>query len=229
MEEPDPISMRSGVLEEKLISDIPLTPSNTLSLLAVDLVVYGACRCPEFVNVNLEVPKHPLGAAWTCQQLRNKSNEDLHKLWYVLLKERNMLLTLEQEAKRQRLPMPSPERLEKVVDSMDALDKVVQEREDALRLLQTGQERARPGAWRRDIFGRIIWHKFKQWPIPWHLNKRYNKKRFFAMPYVDHFVRLRIEKQARLKARKQSLEKKKEKRLQEKFPHLSEAQKSSSV
>lgn len=41
---------------------------------------------------------------------------------------------------------------------MDALDKVVQEREDALRLLQTGQERARPGAWRRDIFGRIIWY-----------------------------------------------------------------------
>ncbi|XP_011792387.1 PREDICTED: uncharacterized protein LOC105508189 [Colobus angolensis palliatus] len=76
-----------------------------------------------------------------------------------------------------------------VVDSMDALDKVVQEREDALRLLQTGQERARPGAWRRDIFGRIIWHKFKQWVIPWHLNKRYNRKRFFAMPYVDHFLR----------------------------------------
>ena len=98
------------------------------------------------------------GASWTCQQLRNKSNEDLHKLWYVLLKERNMLLPLEQEAKRQRLPMPSPERLEKVVDFMDAVDKVVQEREDALRLLQTGQEKPRPGAWRRDIFGRIIWY-----------------------------------------------------------------------
>ncbi|XP_069881943.1 large ribosomal subunit protein uL29m [Dipodomys merriami] len=167
------------------------------------------------------------GAAWTCQQLRNKSNEDLHKLWYVLLKERNMLLTLEQEAKRQRLPMPSPERLEKVIESMDALDKVVQEREDALRLLQTGQEKARPGAWRRDIFGRIIWHKFKQWPVPWYLNKRYNKKRFFAMPYVDRFIRLRLEKQARIKARKRSLEKKKEKFLKEKFPHLSEAQKSS--
>ncbi|XP_046515581.1 39S ribosomal protein L47, mitochondrial [Equus quagga] len=169
------------------------------------------------------------GAAWTCQQLRNKSNEDLHKLWYVLLKERNMLLTLEQEAKRQRLPMPSPERLEKVVESMDALDKVVQEREDALRLLQTGQENARPGAWRRDIFGRIIWHKFKQWPIPWYLNKRYNRKRFFAMPYVERFTRLRLEKQARIEARKKSLEKKKEKFLQEKFPHLSKAQKSSLV
>ncbi|XP_061271280.1 large ribosomal subunit protein uL29m isoform X1 [Bos javanicus] len=169
------------------------------------------------------------GASWTCQQLRNKSNEDLHKLWYVLLKERNMLLTLEQEAKRQSLPMPSPERLEKVVDSMDALDKVVQEREDALRLLQTGQEKPRPGAWRRDIFGRIIWHKFKQWPIPWYLNKRYNRKRFFAMPYVERFVRLRIEKQARIKARKISLARKKEKFLQKKFPHLSEAQKSSAA
>ncbi|XP_014448865.1 39S ribosomal protein L47, mitochondrial [Tupaia chinensis] len=166
------------------------------------------------------------GASWTCQQLRNKSNEDLHKLWYVLLKERNMLLTLEQEAKRQRLPMPSPERLDKVIDSMDALDQVVQEREDALRLLQTGQEKARPGAWRKDLFGRVIWHKFKQWPLPWHLNKRYNRKRFFAMPYVDHFVRLRLEKHARSEARKKSLQKKKEKFLQEKFPDLSETQNS---
>uniref|UniRef100_A0A286X977 Large ribosomal subunit protein uL29m n=1 Tax=Cavia porcellus TaxID=10141 RepID=A0A286X977_CAVPO len=148
------------------------------------------------------------GAAWTCQQLRNKSNEDLHKLWYILLKERNMLLTLEQEAKRQSSPMPSPEWLEKV------------EKEDALRLLQTDQERARPATWLRDIFGRIVWHKFKQWPIPWYLNKRYNRKRFFAMPYADHFVRLKLEKQAYIKARKTHLDKKKQKALQEKFPHL---------
>jgi large subunit ribosomal protein L47 len=64
------------------------------------------------------------GASWTCQQLRNKSNEDLLKLWYVLLKERNMFLTLEQEAKLQRLPMPNPEHLEKVIDCMDALDRL---------------------------------------------------------------------------------------------------------
>ncbi|XP_012968506.1 39S ribosomal protein L47, mitochondrial isoform X2 [Mesocricetus auratus] len=140
-----------------------------------------------------------------------------------------MLLTLEQEAKRQRLPMPSPERLEKVVDSMDALDKVVQEREDALRLLQTGQEKARPGAWRRDIFGQIFWHKFKQWPIPWYLNKKHNRKRFFTMPYVDRFIRLRVEKQARIEARKKSLQRKKERILQAKFPHLSEDRKSSTV
>lgn len=35
-------------------------------------------------------------------------------LRYVLLKEKNMLVTLEQEARRQRLQMPSPERLRKV-------------------------------------------------------------------------------------------------------------------
>ena len=33
---------------------------------------------------------------------------------YLLLKEKNMLLTIEQEAKRQRVSMPSPERLKKV-------------------------------------------------------------------------------------------------------------------
>ncbi|XP_011814059.1 PREDICTED: 39S ribosomal protein L47, mitochondrial [Colobus angolensis palliatus] len=102
------------------------------------------------------------GAAWTCQQLRNKSNEDLHKLWYVLLKERNMLLTLEQEAKRQRLPMPSPERLDKI-----------------------------------------------------------------ALCFF--YSRLECEKRARIKARKENLEKKKAKILLKKFPHLAEAQKSSLV
>ncbi|XP_036611639.1 39S ribosomal protein L47, mitochondrial-like, partial [Trichosurus vulpecula] len=160
-------------------------------------------------------------AARTCEQLRYKSNEDLHKLWYVLLKERNMLLTLEQEAKRQRLPMPSPERLDKVSESMDALDKVVQERDDALRLLQTGQERPRPGAWRKDIFGCIIWHKYKQWPIPWYLNKRYNRKRFYAMPYTEQFVRLRLEKYLHGEAKKKNLQSKKQKMLQRKFPPMS--------
>lgn len=58
--------------------------------------------------------------------------------------------------------MPSLEWLEKVVDSIGALDKIVQEREDALSLLQTAQEKARPGVWRRNIFGRIVWHKVQE-------------------------------------------------------------------
>lgn len=40
---------------------------------------------------------------------------------------------------------------------MTRLDTIVKEREDALRLLQTGREKARPGAWRRNVFGKTFW------------------------------------------------------------------------
>lgn len=99
-----------------------------------------------------------------------------------------MLLTLQQEARRQRIQMPSPERLRKVSvifrtylqqccrnaklhlggtlsnwlssqveRSMLRLETVVKERETALRLLQTGQEKGRPGDWRRNLFGYVYW------------------------------------------------------------------------
>lgn len=54
------------------------------------------------------------GRSWKVDELRIKSNTDLHKLWYVLLKERNMLLTMEEEAKQQCQLFPSPERIDKV-------------------------------------------------------------------------------------------------------------------
>ncbi|XP_062901832.1 39S ribosomal protein L47, mitochondrial [Mobula hypostoma] len=157
------------------------------------------------------------GAPWTAKQLRLKSNEDLHKLWYVLLKEKNMLLTIEQEAKRQRLQMPSPERLKKVERSMTRIDTIVHEREKALRLLQTGQQRSYPGAWRKTIFGQTYWYKFKEWPIPWYLNKIYRRKRFYTPAYVDIFVRRQIEKYLRKKNRV----KKKQPVLQEKISQAS--------
>ncbi|KAG9351225.1 hypothetical protein JZ751_025116 [Albula glossodonta] len=153
------------------------------------------------------------GAPWTAKQLRTKSNEDLHKLWYVLLKEKNMLLTIEQEAKRQRLSMPSPERLKKVERSMIRLDTVVKEREDAIRLLQTGQERARPGAWRRNIFGYTYWYKFKEFAIPWYMNQRYKRKQFFTPQFVNPFIRLRLEKHLREKIREKRAERSRQRKL----------------
>uniref|UniRef100_A0A672RMR5 Large ribosomal subunit protein uL29m n=1 Tax=Sinocyclocheilus grahami TaxID=75366 RepID=A0A672RMR5_SINGR len=121
------------------------------------------------------------GAPWTAKQLRLKSKENLHKLWYVFLKEKNMLLTLEQEAKRQRLPMPSPERLKKVERSIMRLDTVVKEREDSLRLLQTGQERGRPGEWRRNVFWQnLLVSK----------SNEYKRQRFFEPSHVAPYTRL---------------------------------------
>ncbi|KAM9316557.1 large ribosomal subunit protein uL29m [Gastrophryne carolinensis] len=160
------------------------------------------------------------GDSWTVNQLREKSSEDLHKLWYVLLKENNMLLSLEQESKRQRLAMPSPERLYKVTKSMENLDLVVTERETALRLLQTGQEKARPGEWRKDCFGETTWHRFKEWPIPWYLNKRHMQKKFYALPYVDHYDRLRLEKKLRTEAKLRNAAKHKQRKLERKFPPI---------
>ncbi|KAL6458177.1 hypothetical protein MHYP_G00334070 [Metynnis hypsauchen] len=158
------------------------------------------------------------GAPWTAKQLRAKSNEDLHKLWYVLLKEKNMLFTIEQEAKRQRVQMPSPERIKKVERSMRRLDTVVKEREDALRLLQTGQEKGRPGEWRRNVFGKNFWYRFREHPIPWFMNRRYKRKRFYTPPFVAPYTRLSLEKHLRSKARREAREKRKQQKLSEMFP-----------
>ncbi len=54
------------------------------------------------------------GRPWSVDDLRIKSNSDLHKLWYVLHKERNMLLTMEEIYKNKCESFPSPERIAKV-------------------------------------------------------------------------------------------------------------------
>lgn len=131
-----------------------------------------------------------------------------------------MLLTIEQESKRQRVQMPSPERLKKLDRSMKRLDTVVKEREDALRMLQTGEERARPGAWRKSLFGHVYWYRFKEHAIPWYMNKRYKRKRFYTPGFVIPHIRLRIEKHLRAKVRKSNLEQQKQIRLKEMFPQM---------
>lgn len=61
----------------------------------------------------LRVKDRP-GRPWSADELRLKSNTDLHKLWYVLLKERNMLLTMKNLREQRAQKFANPERLDKV-------------------------------------------------------------------------------------------------------------------
>lgn len=99
------------------------------------------------------------GRAWRIDELRIKSNEDLHRLWYVLVKERNMLMTMEEAAKEAIENMPSPERIDKVEESMKNIEEVILERNRAYWELEVGDAKpaSRPKAFRRDMFGRWRW------------------------------------------------------------------------
>ncbi len=83
-------------------------------------------------------------SAWSADELRIKSNVDLHKLWFVLLKERNMLLTMEHECNDKVELFPSPERIDKVNISMANIETVVRERNRAYHMLEVGTTGERP-------------------------------------------------------------------------------------
>ena len=62
--------------------------------------------------------------------MRRKSFDDLHKLWYVLYKERNLLLTEREKTRRGLRPMLKPDenRYIKVKKSMAGIKVVINER-----------------------------------------------------------------------------------------------------
>ncbi|KAL2466919.1 ribosomal protein L29 family protein [Abeliophyllum distichum] len=68
------------------------------------------------------------GRSWKAPELRLKSWDDLNKLWYVLLKEKNMLMTQHQMLNAQNLRFPNPERIPKVRKSMCRIKHVLTER-----------------------------------------------------------------------------------------------------
>ncbi|KAK2040290.1 MRP-L47-domain-containing protein [Colletotrichum somersetense] len=100
-------------------------------------------------NKLMQTPKEDQshGRAWTVEELRKKSWEDLHTLWYVCLKERNRISTTSRERERRKLGFgayEANERDETVVTTMKAIKHVLTERfyvwEDARKLAEEDPE-----------------------------------------------------------------------------------------
>lgn len=70
----------------------------------------------------------PYGRPWFARELRMKSFEDLHKLHFVLLQERNKLLSEKLRRRNLGLVLPSPERWQNVRHSMARLQTIMSER-----------------------------------------------------------------------------------------------------
>ncbi|CAL5220973.1 g3080 [Coccomyxa viridis] len=75
-----------------------------------------------------EGEKVTAGRSWSAEDLRRKSWDDLHKLWYVLLKERNLLLSERDRYKAAGQVMPNGRRMTKVRKSMCRIKYVLYER-----------------------------------------------------------------------------------------------------
>lgn len=90
----------------------------------------------EFYDAKHEtnIPENPVaGRAWAASELRRKSFTDLHKLWFVLLKERNVLLTESTRARRFNMRIKSPMRKTYVRKSMGRIKQVLADRRKAYR------------------------------------------------------------------------------------------------
>ncbi|XP_074109624.1 mitochondrial ribosomal protein L47 [Cotesia typhae] len=121
-----------------------------------------------------------VGRSWNKDELRLKSNEDLHKLWYILLKEKNMLLTMEHACNQAYEYFPNPERRDKVEESMSNLEEVVRERNIAYHELETGDHGERPSRYVDNQLGLRYRYKFLEHIIPAFMNKSWREKHIFS-------------------------------------------------
>jgi len=113
------------------------------------------------------------GCSWSKDLLRRKSAVELHQLWFVLLKERNMLNTQEYYCLDNDKPIPGPDRLDKVAESMSNLRDVIDEREHAKNMILYGRKDKEGGEMRKSSVGAVYYHKYKEHLLPKHLNRNY--------------------------------------------------------
>ena len=85
----------------------------------------------EFFDVKKPNEIVTTGRAWTVADVRRKSFDDIHKLWFVLYKECNLLLSEREKGRRNQRPVLAVEehRYIKVKRSMAAIKQVLSERQ----------------------------------------------------------------------------------------------------
>lgn len=128
-----------------------------------------------------------VGRAWKLDELRIKSNTDLHKLWYVLLKERNMLYTMEHECNDQVRLFPNPERIDKVQESMNNIETVIRERNVAYYKLETGETGERPVEDVVNLLGLSEKYQKQEYHLPKFMNSRWVRS-YFEHGYINSFA-----------------------------------------
>lgn len=136
------------------------------------------------------------GRAWMKEELRNKSSSDLHKLWYILLKERNMLMTMEDECKRLNRLFPSPERVDKVQISMNNLEGVVTERNKIYYELEVGElAYVRKEEETNTLLGVKGVYQTREYLVPKEINDEWKRdRRYYGSNSISKFLRFYREK-----------------------------------
>lgn len=172
-------------------------------------------------NWNENEIKH--GRSWLLPELRIKSSSDLHKIWYVLLKERNMLKTMEHEHKIQWKFWANPERLDKVEESMKNIETVVVERNRAYYELETGMKgESAPHAVLYNELGLKASTRLTEHNISLQQNKQWqeeNPRKFFGFA-ARKFLKKYNEKQFVEKKKAKTRDKNHVIRLLSRFPDL---------
>ncbi|KAL5996087.1 hypothetical protein ACLOJK_026160 [Asimina triloba] len=123
---------RSADDDKPVVYGIDSVYSLYCTLFWEQLHIYEKYKLYVKVNLSCELgvdePPDAQCRSWKASELRLKSWDDLHKLWYVLLKEKNMLMTQRQMLHAQNLRFSNPERIPKVRKSMCRLKHVLTER-----------------------------------------------------------------------------------------------------
>ncbi|XP_014479560.1 PREDICTED: 39S ribosomal protein L47, mitochondrial [Dinoponera quadriceps] len=220
----------------KLFTNLSLTSSIVASPKHAFLRRIPALHCA-FIHITserrdlmefFENPEHwgkmeiKVGRSWRMEELRLKSNSDLHKLWFVLMKERNMLMTMEEACKEAYEIFPNPERLDKVQNSMKNLESVVRERNRAYHLLETGYTGERPGKMVYNPLGLKFYYRMSQHSIPKFMNTRWRKTYQFGYGgyAVRKFLRLYREKLWNEKRKAKNRERNRATTLLRRFPNM---------